>query len=149
MTERFPGFLACLLALAALSFYSERVGSVQVDTIPEIVARQGLPNGQEVALTSDAKVVEIRADGFTAEQGGSRIGVRIPPQLSRDWQTTKQEITPGDYISLRGVYRAGGYLEARDYHVHKGRRLKIWVSVAALLAVTLLVGKQVREGKNA
>lgn len=149
MTVRVLGFFSCLLALAALSFYSVRIGSVEVDTIPEIVARRGLPDGQEVALTSDAKVVEIRADGFTAEQGGATIGVLIPERLRKDWQTTRQEITPADYISLRGVYRTGGYLEARDYHVHKGRRLKIWVSVAALLAVTVLVAGQVREGKNA
>jgi len=146
---RIVGFLSCLVGLAVLSFYSARVGSAAVDTIPEISRHRGLPNGQEVRLTSDVKIAEIGSDRFTAEQGRARIDVLIPDDLRRDWDTTRPGIKPGDYVSLRAAYRAPGYLEAREYHVHKGRRLKIWVSVAALLIVGLLVVKQAREGKNA
>ncbi len=149
MTVRVLGFLSCLLGLAALSFYSARVGSAEVDTIPEIIARQGLPSGKEVALTSDVKITGIGSEEFTVEQGGARIGVLIPKEHQAAWEETRPGIKPGDYVSLRGIYRAAGCLEVREYHVHKGRRLKIWVSLAALLVVALLVAKQAREGNNA
>lgn len=149
MTIRIAGFLSCLLALAALSFYSVRVGSDQADTIPEIVAGQGVESGQEIALTSDVTVTEIGASEFVAEQNGARIRVLIPPQLRPEWEDTRTDLKVGDHISLRGVCRKAGYLEARQYHVHKGRRLKIWISVAALLVAGGLIFKQVREGRNA
>ncbi|RPJ62299.1 MAG: hypothetical protein EHM23_03865 [Acidobacteria bacterium] len=149
MTVRILGVVSCLLGLAALSFYSARTGSAEVDTIPEIIAKGGLPNGQEVALTSDVKITDIGADRFVAQQGRARIGVLIPAQLKPTWEETKPGIQNGDYVSLRAIYRAPGYLEAREFHVHKGRRLKIWVSLVALLVVGLLIVKQVREGSNA
>jgi len=149
VTVRVVGFLACVLTLAALSFYSARVGATQVDTIPEIVAREGIPSGQEVALTSDVTITGVGANDFTAEQGGAAIRVLIPARLRTDWEAARAGIKAGDHVSLRGIYRGAGYLEARDFHVHKGRRLKIWVSLAALLAAGLIVVKQAREGKNA
>lgn len=149
MTVRVLGFLACLLGLVALSFYSARVGAPAVDTVPELKAHLGLAGGQEVALTSDVKIVEVRANDFTVEQGRARIDVRIPEKLQADWEEKKRTAKAGDYVSLRGIYQSAGYLEAREYHIHKGRRLKIWVSLAALLVAVFLIGKQVREGENA
>lgn len=149
MKLRILGFLSCLLGLAALSFYSARVGAPAVDTVPEIKSRGDLPGGQEVALTSDVKIVEIGANDFTVEQGGARMDVRIPGELRANWEETKPTIKAGDYVSLRATYQSAGYLEAREYHVHKGRRLKIWVSLAALLVAALVIGKQAREGENA
>ncbi len=149
MTERVLGVVSCLLGLAALSLYSARVGSVEVDTIPEIIAHRGLPNGQEVALTSDVKIARVGPTDFTVEQGGDKIGVRIPSELGSAWEITRRTVNAGDFISLRAVYRSEGYLEAREFHVHKGRRLKIWVSIGALLIAGVLIGKHAREGKNA
>ncbi|RPJ83992.1 MAG: hypothetical protein EHM18_12690 [Acidobacteria bacterium] len=149
MIVRILGVVSCLLGLAALSFYSARTGSAEVDTIPEIIAKGGLPNGQEVALTSDVKITDIGADQFVAKQGRARIGVLIPAELMPIWEKTKPGIKIGDYVSLRAVYRSPGHLEAREFHVHKGRRLKIWVSLAALLVFGFLIVKQVREGNNA
>ncbi|RPI29642.1 MAG: hypothetical protein EHM61_00865 [Acidobacteria bacterium] len=143
------GFLSCLLFLGALCFYSARFGSAAVDTIPEIRAKGRSAIGQEVALTSDVKVVRLLDNGFIARQGGAQMEVTISDEVESQWNAAKHGLAVGDFVSLRAVCKQTGLLEAREFHVHKGRRLKIWVSIAALLAAAAILFVQFRKGKYA
>jgi len=131
--------LIALAALAALSTYSAMVGPGRVDTVRELVRQPGQVIGQQVALESNVRVVSHDADTLLLRQGGEQIRARIPVRLKSRWDEDRAEIEPREFISLRGRVIAGPAIEIEEYHLHKDRSFKIWLSLASLLVLVAVV----------
>jgi hypothetical protein len=141
------------LALLGLCIYSGIVGPREIDTISEVLEASHRADGLVLRLGSDTKVVDLRESGFLVEQSGKRLPVRIPADLQRQWRTWKDQLRRGDFVSMRAVYRAeeGGCLLLQEFHIHKGRRLKMVLSLVALflLAGLLMAGRTKVSGTYA
>ncbi len=140
--------LLTLSCLAALSIYSALVGPGRVDTIRELVGRGPDVRGRQIELVSDVRVISFDADGMLLEQGGTRIEARIPQELKSRWDEERVKIAPREFISLRGTVLPGPGIEVRDYHLHRGRTLKIWLSLAALLVAAAVIFYEWREERR-
>jgi len=82
------------------------------------------------------------------QQGGARIEARIPPALKSRWNEERVGIAPREFISLRGTVLPGPAIEIQEYHLHRGRTLKIWLSLAALLVAVAVVFYEWREERS-
>jgi hypothetical protein len=126
-------FTVCALTLLGLCLYSGVVGPTQVDTISEILANTVAFVSQEVKLGAGVRVVRVLSREIEVEQRQARIIVRVPQGLEKEWEEWRSQLKVGDDVTLRGVYHPEGYLLLTEMHVHKGRPLKIGISLAALL----------------
>jgi hypothetical protein len=131
--------ILCAASLFGLCTYSAVVGPGQSDSLPKALANPHLDAGLVLRLPSVVRVMEVRPQEFWVHQRGAQIVVRIPEQLEQDWMGRGQQLQAGDYVSLEATFHPDGYLLLRDMHVHKGRRLKIWVSLLALLVLAGLL----------
>lgn len=140
--------LLSLSCLAAMSIYSAVVGPRRVDTVRELISGGQEVRGREIELVSDVRVMSFDADGMLLQQGGARIEARIPPALKSRWDEERAEIAPREFISLRGRILPGPAIEIQEYHLHRGRTLKIWLSLAALLVAAAVVFYEWREERR-
>jgi hypothetical protein len=77
--------------------------------------------------------------------------VRIAADLQWKWSTWRGQFKRGDFVSMRAVYHAedGGYLLLQEFHFHKGRRLKMFLSLAALVLLAgLLMAERTKVFRN-
>jgi len=130
-----------------LCLYSGIIGPRQIDTIPEVLADPPAADGTELRLGSDAELISIQEYEFHVEQLGARIVVRIPAELRTEWAVWSEQLRIGDYISMKATYRSEGqgYLLLHTFHPHRGRRLKVWVSLGALV---LLAGMMMQDWRQ-
>ncbi len=140
--------LISLAALAALCTYSALVGPQRVDTVRELVRQGRQVTGQQVALESNVRVVSYDADTLLLQQGQARIQARIPVVLKSRWNEDRTEIKPREFISLRGTVVPGPAIVIEDYHLHKDRSFKIWLSLAALLVLIPVVFLEWRRERS-
>jgi hypothetical protein len=133
-------FLLCAATLFGLCAYSAVVGPMQTTSIAKVFVDPAAFAGKELTLAS--RVVQVLPRELVVQQQGMRIPIRPPENAEKAWEVWRTPPQVGDYVSLRAVFHPEGYLILHDIHVHKGRRLKIWVSVFALL---LLAGILIRE----
>ena len=96
----------------------------------------------ELRLPSDVRVVQVHPREFLVQQHGAQITVLVPESIDQEWGVWKKQLQVGDYVRLKAMLHPEGYLLLHDMHLHKGRRLKIWVSV---LAIFLLAGILIHE----
>jgi hypothetical protein len=134
--------MLCITLLIGLSSYSEVVGPEHMDRLPRALAQPDRVAGAELRLPSNVKVVQVHPRAFVVRQRDAEIAVRVPDHLEPEWAVWQQQVQVGDYVSLKATFHPEGYLLLRDMHVHQGRRLKIWVSV---LALVLLAGILLHE----
>jgi hypothetical protein len=128
--------ILCAASLLGLCSYSAIVGPGRMDGVPQALASPQLAAGLELRLASDVRVVQVHPQEFLVQLHGAQIPVRVPGNVEREWGVWKKQLQVGDYVSLRAVLQPEGYLLLQDMHIHKGRRLKIWVSVFALILLT-------------
>jgi hypothetical protein len=135
------------LGIAGLCLYSGIIGSRQIDTIPEVLDNPPAADGTELRLGSDVKLSGIQAHEFQVEQLGARIVVRVPAELKKAWAVWSEQLRVGDYVSMKATYHSEekGYLLLHTLHPHKGRRLKIWVSLGALILVAGMMTRDWRK----
>lgn len=130
------------LGLVGLCFYSHYVGPQQGYRLSEILADPLAYAGVSLSLAY-AKVIHLVPQQFRVENWEkAQIAVRIPAHLKAAWKKWQEQLQVGHYVSLRAVVQPEGYLLLDEMHIHKGRRLKVWVSVLALL---LLASKLIHE----
>lgn len=137
MNKLSPAFYT--VALVGLCGYSAIFGPEHIATIPEVLANRAIFVGRELKLASGIEVVQVFPRELQVAQQGASIGVRVPENLAKDWEGWKKELKPGDFVSLTAVFQQEGYLLLRELHVHKGRLLKIWVSLSALLLLPVML----------
>jgi hypothetical protein len=135
-------FILCIATLLGLCTYSAVVGPEQVDSIRKVLMNAEASAGMEVKLASNVRVVQVLPWELQVEQRRTQISVQVPERAAKEWEAWREQLQVGDQVSLRAVFHPEGYLLLREMHVHKGRSLKIWVSVGALL---LLAGILCRE----
>lgn len=128
-----------IFCLAGLCLYSGIAGPQRSYTIPKLLAAPVGAAGAELTLGPNAKVVQVLPQGFEVEQLGAQLFVRVSGNLEKAWKVWKNQLRKADYVSLRAVFHPEGYLLLQEMHIHKGRRLKIWVSVFALLLLASIV----------
>jgi hypothetical protein len=133
------------LSLLGLCLYSYLVAPQRTDSIPKIVANPHRSVGREIKLGSDTKVIWVRPQEFQVEQAGAVILVKPPENLQREWESWRRQLQPGDYVSLKGMVQPGGFLRLQNMHIHKGRMLKVWVSLAGLLVFGGILVHESRE----
>jgi len=136
----------CAIILVGLCSYSAIIGPRSLDSLREALAQPALAAGLELRLGPSVKVVDVHPRAFVIRQRGAQIAVRIPDPREPQWVVWKQPLEVGDHISLRGTFHPEGYLVLHDMHIHSGRRLKIGVSVLALM---LLAGMLIYERMKA
>jgi hypothetical protein len=128
-----------------LCLYSSFAGPQQGYRLSEILADPLAYTGVSLTLAY-AKVVHLVPHQFRVENWEeAQIAVRIPDPLEAVWKQWREQLQVGHYVSLRAVVQPEGYLLLDDMHIHQGRRLKVWVSVLALL---LLGGKLLHERRQ-
>jgi hypothetical protein len=132
----------CIILLIGLCSYSAVVGPEHLDSLPWALAQPDRVAGSELRLPSNMKVVQIHPGAFVVRQRDAQIAVRVPDHLEPEWVVWQQQLQVGNYVSLKAMFHPEGYLLLHDMHVHRGRRLKIWVSV---LALVLLAGILLHE----
>jgi hypothetical protein len=133
------GSIICAVCLLGLCFYSASVGPGQVDSIRRLLANPGLYAGAQLRLPADVTIVEVRPWELLVQQDRAQIAVRVPEYIAQEWSDWRQQLQVGDVISLRATFQPEGYLLLHDMHVHRGRRLKIWVSVLALFLLAAIL----------
>jgi hypothetical protein len=138
--------IVCIATLIGLCSYSAVIGPGHIDSLPEALAWPTRGAGSMLRLPADVKVVHIYSREFVVQQRGTRVSVRVPDDLAQEWAVWKQQLQVDDYVSLKATFHPKGYLLLQDMHVHRGRRLKIWVSVLALFVV---VGRLIHERTKA
>ena len=130
------------LGIVGLCLYSHFAGPQQGHRLSQILADPLTYAGVSLPLAY-AKVVGLVPHQFRVENWEkAQIAVHIPEHLDAAWKKWREQLQVGHYVSLRAVVQPEGYLLLDDMHIHKGRRLKVWVSVLALL---LLAGKLIHE----
>jgi hypothetical protein len=138
-------FLPSTVVIFAICSYSAIEGPGREDSIAKAVLNPALFAGREFKLPSNTKVLQVSPRGMQVVQRGVQIAVHLPETLAKEWQAWGGQLQAGDYVSLRAVFQPEGYLLLQEMHIHDGRKLKIWVSVLALL---LLVGIIIRERRR-
>jgi hypothetical protein len=138
-------FVLCAVTLSGLCAYSAIVGPRRVVTLPEVLANPATSAGVELRLPLSTKVVQVLPRAFQIEQHGVQLSVRVPADLEQEWKVWGEQLQVHDAVSLRAVFHPEGSLILRDMHIHKGRGLKIWVSVFALF---LLAGILLHERRK-
>ena len=114
--------------LVGLCSYSAVVGPGRIDSLPEALAWPTRTAGSALRLPADVKVVHAYPRSLWCNSA-AHISVRVPDDIEQKWAVWKRQMQVGDYISLTATFHPEGYLLLHDMHVHRGRRLKIWVSV--------------------
>ena len=120
--------------LVGLCLYSGIVGSQRSARILKILADPLAYVGVQLELAY-VRVVHVAPQRFRVEYRDTQIAVRMPAHLDRAWETWREQLQVGHYVSLRAVVQPEAYLFLHEMHIHKGRRLKVWVSVFALLVL--------------
>jgi hypothetical protein len=132
------------LCLLGLCLYSGIVGSQRSYDLPKVVANPITYTDRELKFEY-ISTVKVLPQEFQVEQLGARIFVQIPENLDKEWAVWRKQLEVGDYVSLRAVFHPEGHLLLHEMHVHKGRRLKVWVSLFALLFLAgLLINERMK-----
>jgi hypothetical protein len=113
-----------LLSLCAWAHYSN-----PYPDLGTILANPHQFAGQHVAVFVEARIVEKTGDGFVLVQRGNHLHVRADVG----------EAPAGEFVAVEGVFLPPDQLQATAWHIARGRRWKILVSlVPALLLIVLL-----------
>jgi hypothetical protein len=132
------------LGLVGLCVYSSIVGPQHTYDMSQLLADPSRSAGLELEL-GYTQIEDISNREFRVQRQGTRLSVWIPTRLQEEWERWQAQLEVGDYVSLRAVLLPEGHLSLQDLHIHKGRRLKIWVS---LIAVGLLAGMVLHEHRQ-
>jgi hypothetical protein len=128
---------AALIVIVAMCVYRVRVHPDT--TLRGILSDPSAFDGREVDLVSEGVVASVSAQGFVLSELGREIAVRAP--------VDPEDV--GRYVHVRGTFHAErpgapAWIEPAALHVHKGRRWKIWLSLAPLVWVAWLLASSFR-----
>jgi hypothetical protein len=136
-----PGRLAwaaaALAALLALCVFRARTHPDT--TLRDVLADPAAHAGKTIDLASETVVASVGAEAFVAAELGREILVRA--------RLDPEDV--GRYVHARGVFHPAGadgaaWLEPEVVRVLRGRRWKIWISLAPLVWVALLFAASFR-----
>lgn len=90
-------------------------------------------DGKTINIGNEATVQKLTKDGFIIRQLGRTIPVK---------SSTVESLKPGVFINFTAVFHKEGWLEAKQVHVMKKRRVKIWISVLPVIVIFILFFNQ-------
>ena len=129
---RILAIIGSAVVLTALGFYSDHCKPVV--TLQDCLANPAKYDGYTIEIRQEATVGEVFSDGFTLVQMGDTISV----------QGRLANLSPGEYVTLRGVFHKEGHLVLEKGRVGRGRRLKMVASLLPLPLVLILLFKDYR-----
>lgn len=100
-------------------------------TLDGCLADPAAHDGAMVYSPHESVIGRVTEEGFTLRWGGGEIPVR----------GTARHLKAGTYVGVRGIFHKQGYIEAREIHVGRFRRLKMLASVAGAAVVFVLLWK--------
>ncbi|MDZ7723133.1 MAG: hypothetical protein U5R06_10095 [candidate division KSB1 bacterium] len=108
--------------------------------IPDITLQMCLQDpdrydGTTITVGNEATVKNLTHDGFIIKQRGRLIPVN---------SARVNDLKPGVFINFSAVFHKPGWLQAKEIHIMKQRRLKIWVSVIPVIVVVILFFRHFR-----
>jgi len=117
-----------LVALLLLCSYSQLKGRSMYVNLETHLGRPEQFDGRRVILEDYVTVGSVFKDRFEIEQEGKKIMV----------MGTAEGLATGDEIEIRAIFHRQGYLTLEQLHIKKLRSVKIIISIAAALFITML-----------
>ena len=124
--------LSLILLIFTACFYSQH--KYREFSLQDCLSNPEHGDGVTLKFGGNSKAGEVSEDRFELVRGKDKMTV-----MGRVGDLKKN-----DYIVMKAIFHKEGYLELKDIHVRKLRRLKIYLSV---LPVFLVVGLILRQYK--
>lgn len=122
---RFLVMIICLVAIVSLGIYAMVYGPKQEVTSWQAVSRAEEFEGL-IIESGYNRVVGIVDHDVIVAPFGHQINLHFEENV---------DIRPLDFISYRGQVNAAGYIEILDFHIHRGRSLKYFLSVIPAIII--------------
>ena len=115
--------MAALLVIVLLCLYSYR--NPPTHTLDRCLEQPALCDHQPLSTSAGSTVETVDANGFWLRSDSHHIWV----------EGDSSQVHPGDTVFLEAVFHQEGYLELQQIYVSRYRKVRIWVSLLAIVWV--------------